>query len=111
MARARRPPFHKERAHVLRSTTYPLAHQCRRVRRPEHPGGDRPDLAVLSILAATGLINWLLPRGGGQPLRHLLRWIHEGAAVVFVVLILWHLGLHVDYLKRGWKRFGPFGKP
>jgi hypothetical protein len=67
-------------------------------------------VAILAILAATGLVNWLLPHGGGNPLRHVLRWIHEGAAVFFLGLVLWHLGLHVDYLKRGWQRYGPFGK-
>jgi hypothetical protein len=67
-------------------------------------------MAALALLALTGLISWLLPRGGGNPLRHFLHWIHEGAAVLFLVLILWHLGLHADYLKRSWQRFGPFGK-
>jgi hypothetical protein len=38
---------------------------------------------ALSILATTGLTNWLLPHGGSaRALRHLLRWIHEGAAWV-----------------------------
>ncbi|MGD8241491.1 MAG: DUF4405 domain-containing protein [Desulfobacterales bacterium] len=67
-------------------------------------------IGALAVLSASGLINWLLPHGGGNPLRHFFRWIHEGAAILFIVLIIWHLGLHAAYLKQGWQRFGLFGK-
>lgn len=63
------------------------------------------------ILAVTGLINWLLPQGGAaRNLRHLLRWIHEGAALGFVALLAVHLSSQWDAIRRSLRRFGLWGK-
>lgn len=63
---------------------------------------------LLAVLALTGLTNWLLlPRGygaGGADIwvsaRHLLRFVHTCTAVLFIVTIGVHLGLHGSYLKK-----------
>lgn len=61
---------------------------------------------LFSVLACTGLVNWLLlPRGAGigggilAGLRHLMLTIHELAAVLFIVVIGLHLLLHRSYIK------------
>ena len=67
-------------------------------------------LAIL-VLAVTGTINWLLPRGGSvRTLRHLLRWIHEGAAVGFLMVLAAHLYCQWPALRRNLARFGPWGR-
>ena len=66
---------------------------------------------TIVILAVTGLINWLLPQGGAaRTLRHLLRWIHEGAALGFVTLLGVHLYAQWDVIRRNLGRFGFWGK-
>ena len=70
---------------------------------------------VFVLLAATGLINWLvLPRGGGRgswltETRHLLMDVHAWLAVLFIAVIIVHLLLHGAYIKAnlvksGWLR-------
>jgi hypothetical protein len=68
---------------------------------------------LFSILAITGLTNWLLmPRGyaasGGFliSLRHFLRQVHEGTAVLFILVVLVHLALHWTYIKSNMKKHG-----
>jgi hypothetical protein len=67
---------------------------------------------ALALLAATGLLQWLLPRGPGSTtfLRHLLRWVHEAGAVAFLILIGLHLWRHGDYIRRNLERYGIFGR-
>ena len=68
-------------------------------------------LMTIVILAVTGLINWLLPQGGAaRPLRHLLRWIHEGAALGFVAFLGAHLYHQWDAIQRNLRRFGLWGR-
>ena len=67
-------------------------------------------LAIV-VLAVTGLINWILPRGGSlRGLRHLLRWIHEGAALGFMVFLASHLYCQWNAVRRNLKRFGLWGR-
>lgn len=66
---------------------------------------------TITVLAVTGLINWLLPRGGGpQALRHLLRWIHEGAALGFVGFLAAHLWFQWGAIRRNLNRYGLWGR-
>lgn len=66
---------------------------------------------AITILAVTGAINWLLPRGGsGRTLRHLLRWVHEGAAVGFLGLLAAHLYCQWHTCRRNLTRFGFWGR-
>lgn len=68
---------------------------------------------LFSILALTGLINWLfIPRGGGGDggfpviLRHFLREVHEWTALMFIVMTLIHLALHWTYIKSNLQKNG-----
>jgi hypothetical protein len=68
---------------------------------------------LFSFLGITGLINWLLlPRGPGSGggfligLRHLLRDLHQWAALGFIVVVAVHLFLHWGYIKINLKRYG-----
>jgi hypothetical protein len=62
---------------------------------------------ALSLLAVTGLVNWLLPRGGGpNALRHALVAVHRWAAVAFLVLVVLHVILHWGYVKANLRRGG-----
>lgn len=68
---------------------------------------------LFSLLAATGLINWLvLPRGGGRRegfligARHLLMEVHAWLAVLFLVAIAIHLVLHWSYIKANLNKSG-----
>lgn len=61
---------------------------------------------LFSLLAVTGLINWLvLPHGGGRQegfligARHLLMDVHAWLAMLFLVAIAIHLVLHGSYIK------------
>ena len=65
---------------------------------------------LLSVLTLTGLINWLfLPRGrvagGGlvSGARHFLIGVHELSAILFIVAIAIHIGLHWSYVKSNLK--------
>jgi hypothetical protein len=70
---------------------------------------------LFAVLTLTGLTNWLLlPRGYEAAgagflisLRHLLRGIHEWTAVLFIITVLIHLGLHGAYLRSKIKKNGP----
>jgi len=67
---------------------------------------------LFSLLAVTGLLNWLLPRGyrggGGflQGLHHAVREIHQLTAVLFVIVVLVHLALHWTYIRSNLQRQG-----
>jgi membrane protein implicated in regulation of membrane protease activity len=67
---------------------------------------------ALALLAATGLLQWLSPHGAGSAagLRHLLRWVHQAAALAFLALIGLHLWRHADYIRRHLQRHGLFGR-
>jgi hypothetical protein len=68
-------------------------------------------LFTVAMLAVTGLVNWLLPHGGAtRALRHLLRWIHEGAATGFLALLAFHLYFQTSALRRNLHRFGLWGR-
>ncbi len=64
------------------------------------------------ILAFTGIINWLLPRGyetGSKFListRHFFRDIHEWTAVLFIFVMIIHLALHWPYVMNNLKKYG-----
>jgi quinol-cytochrome oxidoreductase complex cytochrome b subunit len=65
------------------------------------------------VLTVTGLLNWLvLPRGyqaKGSILisfRHFLREVHEWAALLFIIVIFFHLILHWAYIKTNLKKYG-----
>jgi len=63
------------------------------------------------LLALTGLLNWLLPHGGTvRTLRHMLRWIHEGAAIGFFSLVAAHLILQAEAIRRNMRRYGLWGR-
>lgn len=63
------------------------------------------------VLTLTGLANWLLPHGGAaRTLRHLLRWIHEGAAIGFLALLIFHLYFQSPSLRHNLHRFGLWGQ-
>ena len=66
---------------------------------------------LLLVLAATGLINWLLlPRGYQAKgsflvsLRHFLTDIHEIAAVLFIIVIAIHVLLHWSYVRSNLRK-------
>lgn len=68
---------------------------------------------LFTILALTGLVNWLiLPRGpaaGGGVLisiRHFLRQVHEWSAFFFIIVMVIHLVLHASYIKTNLKNHG-----
>ena len=68
---------------------------------------------LFTILALTGLINWLfVPRGGGGEggvpvlLRHFLRDVHEWTALMFIIMTLIHLALHWTYIKSNLQKYG-----
>jgi hypothetical protein len=69
---------------------------------------------IMSLLAITGLINWLvLPRGGGRnswmtETRHLIMDGHAWLAVAFLLSIGIHLWLHWPYIKANLARSGWF---
>jgi hypothetical protein len=68
-------------------------------------------LLTIALLAVTGLVNWLLPHGGAiRTLRHLLRWVHEGAAIGFLALLAFHLYSQTAALRRNLHRFGFWGR-
>lgn len=67
---------------------------------------------LLTLLAITGLLNWLvLPRGLGRgswlmELRHLVMNVHIFLAVIFLLAIGIHLWLHASYIKANLVRSG-----
>ena len=66
---------------------------------------------MIAVLAATGLTSWLLPPGGGaRSIRHLLRWIHEAAALGFLTLLAYHLYCHWEAIRHNLRRFGLWGR-
>jgi hypothetical protein len=72
---------------------------------------------LFSLLAVTGLTNWLvLPHGGGRreslliETRHLIRDVHAWLAVFFLVVIVIHLLLHWPYIRSNFVKMGWFGK-
>lgn len=67
---------------------------------------------TIMLLAATGLFLWWLPGGGAdRALRHLLRWIHEGTAIAFLLLVAAHLYDRWEGIRRNLRRFGFWGRP
>jgi thiosulfate reductase cytochrome b subunit len=68
-------------------------------------------MVMIAVLAVTGLINWLLPAGPAlRAFRHLLRWIHEAAALGFVTLLAVHLYFQWEAIQRNLRRFGLWGR-
>jgi len=68
---------------------------------------------LLIIITSTGLLNWLvLPKGYSArgsflvSLRHFFVAIHEWAALIFMVLVAVHIGLHWSYIKSNLKKYG-----
>jgi cytochrome b subunit of formate dehydrogenase len=67
-------------------------------------------MLAITVLAVTGLINWLLPAGPTlRSLRHLMRWIHEGAALGFVTFLGVHLYFQWATIRRNLRLFGLWG--
>jgi hypothetical protein len=65
---------------------------------------------LVSLLVLTGAINWILP-GGHQAagaalpvVRHLLKQVHQLAAVFFLAALLVHLWQHWAYIGAQLKR-------
>jgi hypothetical protein len=72
---------------------------------------------LFSLLAITGLINWLvLPHGAGRrgdlliQTRHLIRDVHAWAAVFFLAAVVIHLMLHWPYVRTNLVNMGWLGK-
>ena len=70
---------------------------------------------LFSVLAVTGLINWLvipigheLDSGFLLSLRHFIRDIHEWMGFFFIIVVSIHLWLHKDHIVANWKNY--FGK-
>lgn len=67
---------------------------------------------LFSLVAVTGLVNWLLPNGAGrrEPLltagRHVLMDGHAWLALIFVAAIVVHLVLHGAYIKANLVKLG-----
>jgi len=68
---------------------------------------------LFSLLAVTGLVNWLvLPHGSGRQegilivTRHLLMEVHAWLAMLFLVAIVTHLVLHWPYIKANLNKYG-----
>ena len=62
---------------------------------------------LFALQALTGLVAWLLPRGGGVgSLRHLMHDAHLAAGALLVVVIAVHLALHWAYILESLKRSG-----
>lgn len=68
---------------------------------------------LFTILALTGLVNWLiLPRGSGAggsaliSVRHFFREVHEWSAFFFIIVMVIHLLLHASYIKTNLKNHG-----
>jgi hypothetical protein len=69
--------------------------------------------SFLVLLAITGLIDWLLPRGGYRPglnglctIRHFLLEVHLWVALLFVISIVVHGVLHWSYIRTNLRRHG-----
>ncbi len=65
---------------------------------------------LLAVLALTGLINWLLPRGyqaGGfmVSFRHFMQDVHAWTALFFIISMLAHWSLHWGYIQTQLKRY------
>lgn len=67
---------------------------------------------LFSILSLTGLINWLfVPRGGGDGggfagnFRHFLLEVHEWTALLFIIVMFFHLFLHWPYIKANLQKY------
>jgi len=69
------------------------------------------NIILFILLAATGILNWLLPRGyeGGGFLvsvRHFMRDIHEWAGFIFIIFGIIHIVVHWTYIKNNLKKYG-----
>ena len=72
---------------------------------------------LFSLLAITGLINWLVfPHSGVRrdsllsETRHLIRDVHAWLAVFFLIAVVIHLLLHWSYIRSNLVRMGWLGK-
>jgi hypothetical protein len=70
---------------------------------------------LVSLLALTGLTNWLVFAGGGHPqsgmagtFRHFLREVHEWTGVFFLLVLGVHLALHWNYIRANLKKYNFF---
>lgn len=68
---------------------------------------------LFSLLALTGLVNWLvLPHGGGQRgnlligTRHFIRDMHAWLSVLFLATVILHMVLHWPYVRSNLARMG-----
>ncbi len=66
---------------------------------------------LLLLLAVTGLVNWLLPHGGGPAsavyaVRQFLRGVHQLGALLFLLAIGLHLWMHWNYIRQNLKKMG-----
>ena len=68
---------------------------------------------LFSLVAGTGLVNWMvLPHGGGRRegllivTRHLLMEVHAWLAMLFLLAVVIHLALHGSYIKANLKKSG-----
>jgi hypothetical protein len=75
--------------------------------------GNVSSFVLFSLLAVTGLVNWLvLPHGSGRRegilivTRHLLMEVHAWLAMLFLVAIAIHLVLHWPYIKANLNKSG-----
>ena len=66
---------------------------------------------LFATLVTTGMTNWLLlPRGYGArggfliSLRHFFRDVHEWTAVLFIIIIAIHIGLHWSYIQTNLRK-------
>ena len=65
------------------------------------------------LLGLTGLMNWLLLPKGYEArgsflvsIRHFLVGVHEWTAVVFILIVAIHIGLHWGYIKNNFRKYG-----
>jgi hypothetical protein len=65
------------------------------------------------LLGLTGLMNWLLLPKGYEArgsflvsIRHFLVGVHEWTAVVFILIVAIHIGLHWGYIKNNFRKHG-----
>lgn len=69
------------------------------------------NMVLFVLLAVTGVINWLLPKGHGAEsflisLKHFMRDVHEWTGFIFIIFGIIHIVVHWTYIKINLNKYG-----